>query len=331
MLATCWLHPPRLAFRLVDTLVPLCADSVAESRPDQRAADLRSELMKEQTLFLDAMRRACARIPRDEGRTASLATRHARMTQQFFAAQRSLILRSVELDAEVDRDMRAAELEARTMVLGGIVRASVVSGLVSDAAVIDAPTQISAGEAVRCGTRTADAERQLAALLDSWWEAEHDDGREVLDEATPRADDAVSEDPVDPVVADVVVPFLTPSEVLDVLDRADLSNLDTILAALCEPSVGDLPAQILDAAPSAPLAEMPVAVPVSHEPAVDAPELLALGEDFIVPTELPVLASAKPVVSTEDDHRTVGSVLLHTVWPMAVIVVMMGVIFLWMG
>ncbi|MEY4231700.1 MAG: hypothetical protein RLZZ362_2549 [Actinomycetota bacterium] len=306
--------------------MPLSADFVAESRPDQRAADFRDQLAKEQTLFLDAMRRACARIPRDEGRMASLATRHGRMTQQFFAAQRSLILRGAELDDEVDRDMRAAELEARTMVLGGVVRASVISGLVSGAAAIDAPTQISAGEAVRCGTRTADAERQLAALLDSWWEAEHDDGREVLDEAT-----AVSAGPVDPVVADVVVPFLTPSEVLDVLDRADLSNLDTVLAALCDPSVGDLPAQILDTAPSVPPEEMPVVVPAFREAAAAPRELLALGEEFIVPTELPVLASAKPVLSTEDDHRTVGSVLLHTVWPMAVIVVTMGVIFLWMG
>jgi hypothetical protein len=215
----------------VETLVPLCVDFVAESRPDQRAAGFRSEL-----------------------------------------------------DAEVDRDMRAAELEARTMVIGGFLRASEVSGSASDG-----------GKTVRWGTRTADAERQLAELLDSWSQAEHAEGSEILGEATGPAA-AVS---TDPVVADLVVPFLTPTEVLDVLDRADPLNLDTILATLCEPSVGGRPAQILDAAPLAPLEEM--------------------------------LVTAKPVVSTDDDHRTVGSVLLHTVWPMAVIVAMMGVIFLWMG
>jgi hypothetical protein len=173
--------------------------------------------------------------------------------------------------------------------------------------------------------QTADAERQLAELLDSWWTAANDEGRDLIDDATARAAAVTSYS----VLNDQVVPFLTPTAVLGVLDTADASNLDLILAALADPQaeapVGNLKDRSFEGATEPQLLNL--AMP--DTPAQIEFSLLTLTEDFEARRELPPVDAQ--IAAPSEGSRGVGSVLLHAVWPMVVIVALLGVVLLWMG
>ncbi|CAB4886582.1 unannotated protein [freshwater metagenome] len=116
--------------------------------PNAEAAAFFSALRSAQTLFLDAFAQAQVGVGDHAGQLAHVAAVQGRLTRQFFDAQRALILRRAEIDAEV--------------------------------ALIDEAFEFEASDGVA-------AERQLALLLDDWWSAEQEQGRVMVDHAHARA------------------------------------------------------------------------------------------------------------------------------------------------
>jgi hypothetical protein len=158
-------------------------------------------LRKEQARFLDAI--AEARSLLDGSRRFARATAiHAQLTRRFLDAQRAILKRRAEVEAE--------------MALGAI----------------DTDFEVHQSD----GTEAA---RQLAALLDTWWHAENQTGRKMLDAARGRADECESVADTKRIHACNAVGVVRLSSemvaALDAADPADLASLLTTLDDLLEP------------------------------------------------------------------------------------------------
>ena len=159
-------------------------------------------LRKEQARFLDAI--AEARSLLDGSRRLAYATAiHAQLTRRFLDAQRAILKRRAEVEAEVVVGSAGTDFE------------------------IQHPD----------GTEAA---RQLAALLDTWWQAENQIGRKMLDAARGRTDvcESVADAQPDYTCTAVGVAQLSSEMVaaLDAADPADLATLLTTLDDLLEPA-----------------------------------------------------------------------------------------------
>jgi hypothetical protein len=112
-------------------------------------------LRREQTRFLEAVERARSLLGSDSGQLAQVTATQGMLTRQFLDAQRSIMKRRAQVDAEV----------------GGIVKeAASLSTVLVGAFEADHPAYTN-------------AQQQLATLLDDWWHAENVRGRTVLDAA----------------------------------------------------------------------------------------------------------------------------------------------------
>jgi len=219
-------------------------------------SDFASTLRAEQLRHLDAVRRACAILDGHAGRLPALASAHGTLTRQWFDAQRSLLGRCAQLDAEAES---ADQLDLRAV------------GLAED---------------------IAQAQRQLTEILDSWWELENRCLRESV--AVVEAQNAVTLEL--PIVEAVVPAALPADvfALLDSADSSSLSSLlDALVASL---DATELDATLPDAAePDAvsPDAVSPDAVELdAADP--DAADLDEADLDEAVPTGLEILFDPAP-------------------------------------
>jgi hypothetical protein len=219
-------------------------------------SDFASTLRAEQLRHLDAVRRACAILDGHAGRLPALASAHGTLTRQWFDAQRSLLGRCAQLDAEAES---ADQLDLRAV------------GLAED---------------------IAQAQRQLTEILDSWWELENRCLRESV--AVVEAQNAVTLEL--PIVEAVVPAALPADvfALLDSADSSSLSSLlDALVASL---DATELDATLPDAAePDAvsPDAVSPDAVELdAADPDTADLDEADLGE--AVPTGLEILFDPAP-------------------------------------
>lgn len=178
-------------------------------------------LRKEQARFLGAMRHASSRLRRESGHLAHVAATQSRLTQQFFDAQRAIMLRRAEVDAEVLliarlAEANAIEILAQTCVgeecstsadvdlapFAQEVVPSIPSGSSRSArqeiaalgvTVVRTMADVDSLERVIDEAFEPDepdgaaAQRQLESLLNEWWTTGNQDGLAVIDDAHARA------------------------------------------------------------------------------------------------------------------------------------------------
>ena len=208
-------------------------------------------LRDEQAHFLAAVRHASSLLSREAGQLAHVAAIQSRLTQQFFDAQRLIMTRRAEFDAEVelirrsaapdsfDPNVRSARHEIAALGVAVIrtkAEADDLACVIDDAFSPDEPDG-------------AAPQRQLALMLDEWWAAENREGQAVIELARARAEmqGHVARIEADEVIAralgtgstgDVVTDDeqaqALPPNVCALLDEADPENLEGLLALLAE-------------------------------------------------------------------------------------------------
>ena len=166
-------------------------------------------LRSEQFRYLDAVAEANELLRTEPGRVALIAALQNRLTQQFFDAQRSIIMRQAVYDVEVQRIEERAETDVQGIVAAARsrIRALAAAGVPlappAGSPVVDAPAP-EPGVALARRTEEALAglpeaafvasepdpeavQRQLGTLLDQWWSALNQDGQSQIDHAHARA------------------------------------------------------------------------------------------------------------------------------------------------
>jgi len=278
-------------------------------------------LRAEQAEFLDALWRAGSVLESAPGETPPYVATHVGLTRQFFDAQRSLMARRAEFDAEI-------------------------ASLVAEIAAARGESTVAAGwappmpEARIEMLDDAAPQQQLAALLDIWWAAENERGAARLEsarmhlarvhrqstvEASPKAADAdwarsvitslpPLAAPTIPSSDELAEPLSTssdalPSDVMDVILRSDTSRLDSLFDELVARLGTDSPAPAF----GAPLPPPQVGLAVR-------PEAVA----FVAPTPEVV---AQPSALREFATTT----LLRVILPMAAAVGLLALVLAWIG
>ena len=166
-------------------------------------------LRSEQFRYLDAVAEANEILRTEPGRVALIAALQNRLTQQFFDAQRSIIMRQAIYDVEVQRIESRADTDVQGIVAAARSRMQALAAAGRPLAppaggpAVDAPAP-EPGVALARRTEEALAElpdaafvasepdpetvqRQLGALLDQWWSALNQDGQAQIDHAHARA------------------------------------------------------------------------------------------------------------------------------------------------
>lgn len=225
--------------------------------PSAEADAFLKTLRSEQARFLDAIRAAASLLNRNSGQMAFVAATHSRLTNQFFDAQRLIMTRRAEIDAEVERGAATTPRGATTAIAAADSRA----GTVADVA------ERGAAEA----SSAVAQQGHLASLLDGWWGDANQQGQaeiaraqatmrkrmaqiearriggkstacEVQCDAPNHASVAARSDGSwpPPIVTKPVVAILNepsrglPAPVAAILDKADSVNLQTLLGMLAD-------------------------------------------------------------------------------------------------
>lgn len=191
---------------------------------DARVDAFFATLCREQARFLQEFGRARSLLGSESGQLAHVTAIQGRLTRHFFDAQRGILLRRADVDAEVAAIAAAAAEHSFALVEGA--RAQVAAGLIPPArdertsAPISGLVPVIPAEGELCDQQKiaslgvsalhtmeeadmlasvindafesrepdgAVAERQLAALLDEWWAVEVQEGGAVIDDANARA------------------------------------------------------------------------------------------------------------------------------------------------
>lgn len=202
---------------------PNNGDVPRSANSDDREAFLEF-LKQEHARFLDSFRQACSLLDRRSGQLAQIAATHGRLTRQLFDAQRSILKRRADVDAEVARIGRAADDDATSIVEAArieVLLGDVIAPCIDEARLVNAkgsgdlgacgsasarPEVTSLAMAVVRTTAEADSlagviddalepaehdgaalQLALGTLLDDWWDAERQEGADVIDLARARA------------------------------------------------------------------------------------------------------------------------------------------------
>lgn len=182
-------------------------------------------LRREQARFLEAVGQAASMLGQETGQVANLGAIQGRLTRQFFDAQRLILQRRAETDAEVARISAETEDHANVVLASAVAHAAAgqfappqpgthgegpaATNDLSGAALVEQSTRQAIAALGVLAIRTkADAEmleqvindalssaepdgprmeRQLQQLLDDWWTSEAQEGRALLDDARARA------------------------------------------------------------------------------------------------------------------------------------------------
>ncbi len=202
-------------------------------------------LRLEQARFLDAIRAASSLLSRNSGQMAFVAATHSRLTNQFFDAQRLIMTRRAEIDAEIDAEIERGAAPTTFGATTAIAAVDPRAGTVAD--VMDR-------DAAEASTAVAQ-QSHLASLLDGWWVDANQQGQAEIAraQATMRRHMAESEarsvretsttceaqrPPLPPPI--VTKPLGNepsrglPAPILAILDKADSVNLQTLLGMLAD-------------------------------------------------------------------------------------------------
>jgi hypothetical protein len=182
------------------------------------------ELQAHQARFLDAVSQARGGLGTDAGQLAQLSAIQGRLTRQFFDAQRLILQRRAQVDAEVARIGLETEEHANIVLASAVAHAAAdhfgpfsAAGSTGDAdpdsldsaAFVEQSTRQAIAALGVLAVRTkadADAleqiindalapseadgarmERELQSVLDEWWNAQTQEGRALIDDARARA------------------------------------------------------------------------------------------------------------------------------------------------
>ena len=179
----------------METEPTYCHVSSLSADGDSGALAYLDLLRHEQTRFLDALGAARSLLGGSGGLIRATEI-HSQLTRRFFDAQRAILRRRAEHDAAVALMAVDAEID------------------------IDQPDG-------------AEATRQLAELLDTWWRAENLNGLTQIDTARAHADlqPPLAESTNEPRTDVMRVEHLS-SDMVAALDAADPADLRSLLAAL---------------------------------------------------------------------------------------------------
>ncbi len=129
-------------------------------------AEILDELREEQVALVERIRAASTRMSGASSRVSFSMAGHARLTQQFFDAQRAILMRLASFDAQVgDEHVRAGDPFVE-----------------------------------RASADLIESQRELANLLDDWWATTNRHGEQMLARAAARALRAAAPPPP-PIVA----------------------------------------------------------------------------------------------------------------------------------
>lgn len=288
---------------------------------------------KEQVRYLETIRQAAATLRVDDGRLACVAATQTRLTQQLFDAQRSILQRRAEFDAEVECIDLAAEEDARAIV-------SAATGVVREAATLEGaiPLDVVEAEQRRSGTHGDEAQRQLAALLDDWWTEENREGRAMVADACARAtmrrqlatieagtflEPVGVHDPAEVISHAVEPEQRLPRGVLEVLAEVDRDDLATLLTALAES---------LDPAPMSVPSAARTASPPSGDLVLDVARLAAPPSPHVNrPTTLAGRHAACRSADSDSSSESLGRAMARIVMPFAAISTAVTILMAWVG
>ena len=179
-------------------------------------------LRNEQSKFLEAVAQARSVLGHETGNLSQVSAVQGRLTRQFFDAQRSLLQRRAEIDAEVARIAAETEEHANVVLASAVAHATLdrptppahVDGRTDEDAspslvrIEQSTRQAMAALGVLAVRSMADAdaleqvindaftpsepdaarmERELQLVLDAWWTAEVHEGTALVDDARARA------------------------------------------------------------------------------------------------------------------------------------------------
>ncbi len=193
-------------------LAPSETNQVLRSLPPEVDAYL-ARLGFEQRRFLTAIGEANRDLSGSAGQITKVAAIQARLTHEFLDAQRAIIKRRAETDAEIaeiaenaDRDAAALLVAARSRACIAIGRPLPSPSTGSWAAPLPLPVPTVRPSIAESPGRASDslvqlidgafeatepdgvaARRELRGLLDAWWEAENQEAKAAVDDAAARA------------------------------------------------------------------------------------------------------------------------------------------------
>jgi len=241
---------------------------------DADVARFFATMKQEQARFLHAFATARGEIGDGHGQLAHISAIQCRLTRQFFDAQRLIMERRAEVDAEVARI--AAETEDHANVVLAAAVANVAAGafpppvpgerhdaLDDPAGAMERTTRQALHALSVLAMRTqhdavaleqvineafepaepdgARAERELQRLLDEWWEHERNEGRALVEDARARA------------AMRLHLAHIEACEIAGQQPVVDAASVEapTPDAPAASPAVSLLPASLLDALDSA--------------------------------------------------------------------------------
>ncbi len=334
---------------------PTLTEGISPVRADQ-VEHFFDTLRKEQAHFLDTIGRARSLLGHDSGQLAHVSAIQGRLTRQFFDAQRSILARRAEVDAEVAGITREADRRAERIIADALARvdASVPRGATPFGPPLGPPCAAppvcsvmpATAEMKALATLIDDAfgsdepdgavaERQLAAVLDEWWVVENRDGRGLIEDARARAAmrvhvagleamDLIAAAGHRPSVAEAgtaVPQNVLPDAVRAVLDGATEADLEEVLACLGqELSPPDEPA-LAEPSPS-------------MTPAIDEMiiRLEALAASYPETGEVPV--DSRPFWGERTSSRVVDAIrsaVTHAVLPVTAVTSILVLLLVWIG
>jgi hypothetical protein len=216
-------------------------------------------LRLEQVRFLGALQQACAVLGKHSPLLGRAAATQARLTNQFFDAQRSITGRLVAAATETAGIAESADDVAARIAAGELDTSSAGTVPGFDDAIESIPrgaersTVAVAGIAAIRTTSDAEAlagviddalrtsepdgfvlQRQFAEFLDAWWSAEKREGASVVDTARARAQMTVHVARIKAGEHKANSQPTLPSPIAAILDEAPTMGLQSMLAMLAD-------------------------------------------------------------------------------------------------
>lgn len=197
-------------------VTPPLAPSATNPSPHSLPSDVElflDRIGREHRRFISALGEANRDLA-TAGQLTRVASIQTRLTQEFLDAQRAILKRRAETDADVADITAQADEESSAIMSAARMRARIASvdhsfappALGSTAAPLGRPARLadpfvpgSTGDAAESLARLIDgafesaepdgvaARRQLRELLDAWWEAEKQEAKAATDDASARA------------------------------------------------------------------------------------------------------------------------------------------------
>lgn len=242
---------------------PTVAPATGEAVLPGDVAAFGEAVRKEHQRFLSALGDATARLGGGARALAGTAALQHQLTRQFLDAQRSILLRHAETQAEIGRIEFEAALDSAAQVAAARRRAAameahpaagartalqpIATGLATwdSAPATDTGVMADIVDSVfqHREPEGASARRQLTELLDGWWTAEQQEARAKIDDAYARAamrrhvarveaatvaTATATDAPCDAVRAGATLP----ERMHEILADATASRLDDVLTSL---------------------------------------------------------------------------------------------------